>query len=502
MTEPLRPQNPQLLLSELRRRSFDAFLERAWPHLEGGQLLMPNWHIDAIIERLGRVSRGGTKRLIVNLPPRNGKSNICSIAWVAWILGRDPTLEIVCVSYSNDLSGKLARDCLSIMQSHWYRELFPRTIISQRRSASYDFETTRGGGRFSTSVGGTLTGRGGDILILDDVIKPEDAYSEVVREAVNAWYRRTLVSRLNDKSSGAIICVMQRLHQYDLCGMLLEADSWDLLALPAIAEEDSVIPLTRGRLHHRKRGDILHPKREPRHVLEEQRAAMGSTTFAAQFQQAPLPASGNVFKATWLKVWPDSFDPQGHGEIIQSWDTGIKTGEDHAFSVCTTALLAGKYIYLVDVWRGRLEFPELERKVVELAQLHRAQTLLIEDKASGQQLIQNLRSKTSPGVPDPIARTPAADKFSRAQGVGSLVEAGQLFLPAEAHWLGEFKNELLAFPSGRFDDQVDALSQLLDWVRLRWQHPPTSNAAPIEMSESGDHDLYDNDGYDDDPWGA
>jgi predicted phage terminase large subunit-like protein len=384
------------------------------------------------------------------------------------------------------------------MQSPWYRELFPRTIISSR-SAAQDFETTANGGRLATSITGTLTGRGGDIIILDDVIKPEEAHSEVVREAVNDWYRTTLASRLNNKAKGAIICVMQRLHQYDLPGMLLEAGGWDNFSLPAIAVEDAVIPLTRGRVHYRRRGQVLHEAREPMKLLEELRAAMGSSAFEAQYQQAPLPMLGNIFKAFWLHEWPDGFDPAEGGEIIQSWDTAISTGNENAFSVCVTAIRRGKYLYIVDVWRGRREFPDLNRKVIELARLHVASTLLIEKKASGEQLIQSLHSDSPAGVPLPIPRSPSTDKISRAEGVSSMVEAGQLFLPAEAHWLGEFKSELLGFPSGRFDDQVDALSQLLEWLRERLSYQTGPIAGPELMS---DDDDYDGPEFDGDPWAA
>ncbi len=513
MAKLVLPDDPPAFLAELQRRDFLAFLDRAWPHVCGGQLLVPNWHIPAIGYQLHRVASGDCRRLLVNLPPRNGKSIIISVAWIAWMLGRDPSLNFVCVSYSNELSGKLARDCLSIMQSGWYRELFPGTVISQRRSASYDFETTRGGGRLSTSVQGTLTGRGGDILVLDDLIKPEDANSETIREAVNDWYRSTLVSRLNDKSSGAIICVMQRLHQYDICGMLLEAGGWDHLSLPAIAPDDTLIPLLRGKMHHRKAGDVLHPERESLETLEDQRAQMGSAGFAAQYLQDPIPAEGNVFRSGWLKTSPDDLDPHGFGEIIQSWDTGIKTGTGNAYSVCITAVLRQKEIHIIDVWRGRLEFPDLKRKNVELARLHMARTLLIEDKGSGQELIQTLRSEQNQGVPLPIPRTPTMDKLSRAQGVSSMVEAGQLFLPREAHWLGEFKSELLGFPNARHDDQVDALTQLLDWVRSRWSMRSAwpSGGTVFSLEEDGsvtaygdDADIFNEhgvDAFDDDLWG-
>jgi predicted phage terminase large subunit-like protein len=499
MKLPFSPQDPAAFLKEMQREDFLSFVDRAWPHISGGELIDPNWHIDALAHRLDRVYSGRTRRLMVNLPPRNAKSKIVSIIWVAWMLGRNPRLNFVCVSYSNELSAKLARDCLTIMQSAWYRELFPGTIIARR--AAHDFETTRGGGRLATSVTGTLTGRGGDIIILDDVIKPDEANSETVRNSVNDWYRSTLSSRLNNKKTGAIICVMQRLHQYDLCGLLLEAGSWDQLALPAIAEEDAVIPLGRGRVHGRRRGDILHPARESRETLEEQRAQMGTSAFSAQYQQAPVPALGNVFKAHWLKTTPPEFRDEDGGEIIQSWDTAIKTADGHSFSVCLTAIVRQRQIYMIDIWRGRLEFPELYKKAVALARLHGARTLLIEDRASGQQLIQTLRSEEPHGVPLPIARTPVTDKLSRAEGVSAIVEAGQLSLPAEAHWLGEFKSELLAFPSGRYDDQVDALSQLLEWLRARWQFPVTQNVGPELIEADG---WSSDDDYDDmdDPWGA
>ena len=270
--------------------------------------------MEAIAHQLDRVANGDNLRLIVTIPPRNGKSKTISVIWVAWMLGQDPTRNFVCVSYSNELSGKLARDCLSIMQSHWYRELFAHTVISVRRSAAMDFETTRGGGRLATSVTGTLTGRGGDTIILDDVIKPEEANSDTTRNAVNDWYQSTLASRLNDKASGAIILVMQRLHQYDLAGMLLEAGGWYQLRLPAIATEDEVIPLPRGRRYLRRAGELLHPAREPQYVIEALRAAMGSTAFAAQYQQDPVPATGNIIDAGWFGAYDPATLDLAHGK--------------------------------------------------------------------------------------------------------------------------------------------------------------------------------------------
>lgn len=458
--------NPILLLQEMMRRDFRAFLRKAFPSIRGGDPISWNWHLDAIAHELDRIDRGENHRLLVTLPPRNLKSIAISVAWVAWMLGRDPRRNFVCISYSNELSGKLARDCLAIMQSSWYRELFPRTILSPKRSASGDFETTRGGGRLATSITGTLTGRGGDILIIDDPIKPDEVYSDTAREAVNNWYRSTLTSRLNDKSSGAIITVMQRLHENDLAGMLLETPGWRELRMSAIAAEDEIIALSRRKVHHRKAGDVLHPERESLEVLEAQRLAMGSSAFEAQYQQNPVPIIGNMVKAEWLRIYTEADLAAKPGRIVQSWDTASKDGVHNDWSVCITANIHRTEIRIIDVFRRKLTFPDLKKHAIRLARQFEARAMLIEDAASGQQLLQVLRNEKPQGVPMPIPRKPEGDKVSRMAGVSGQIEGGQLLLPAEAPWLVEFKKELLGFPNARHDDQADALTQLMNWGLL------------------------------------
>lgn len=468
----VQPEDPRRLLDELLRRDFSAFLRKAWPSISGGELLKWNWHLDALCHALDRVARGECQRLIINLPPRNGKSKTVSSIWPAWLLGRNPATNIVGVSYSNDLSAKLARECSTLMQMPWYRELFPRAIISHKRSMASDFEMIGGGGRLGTSVTGTLTGRGGDIIILDDVIKPEDATTEHAREAVKEWFRSTLASRLNDKSTGAIILVMQRLHQDDLSGVLLEAGGWEHLNLPAIAVTDETVQLTRGRTYFRRAGEVLHPAREPIEELERQKDLMGSIVFAAQYQQEPVPATGNLIDAAWLRSYdPASLDRRG-GRIVQSWDTASKDNPHNDWSVCITALLKDKKVYVLEVFRKRLKFPELKANAVLMARAHETRALLIEDQSSGTQLIQTLRAENLRGVPDPIARRVEQDKVARVAGVSAMIEAGQLLLPHEAPWVADFQSELLGFPNARHDDQVDALSQLLAWVRDRDRFEP------------------------------
>lgn len=458
MTDFNQPSDPEAFLRALLRRDFCSFLRKAYPYISGGEEMMWNWHLEAIAYELERVARGDNLRLLVTLPPRNGKSKTITVIWIAWMLGQNPRQNFVCVSYSNELSGKLARDCLTIMQAPWYHEVFPNTIISAKRSAATDFETTAGGGRLATSVTGTLTGRGGDIIILDDVIKPEEANSETTRNFVNGWYQSTLASRLNDKASGAIIAVMQRLHQHDVAGMLIESREWHQLKLPAIAIEDQEILLPRGRVHHRRIGDVLHPAREPLHVLEELKASMGSIAFAAQYQQEPVPIAGNFVDRGWFRYYDE---PPDRGLIVQSWDTASKTGVSNDFSVGITARYYQQRYYILDVYRERVDFVRLRARLSQLCQSYKVDRLLIEDAASGQQLIQMLKHERPNWVPRPIACKPEGDKITRFAAQASRIEGGEVVLPRQAPWLADFITEVIGVPNSRYDDQADALAQML-----------------------------------------
>ncbi|MEL6243835.1 MAG: phage terminase large subunit [Pseudomonadota bacterium] len=445
------------------RADFLAFLARAFGSASGSGVLLENWHHEAISHRLDRVRSGDTTRLIVTMPPRYLKSITISVAWVAWMLGRDPSLNFVCVSYSADLALKHAKDCRAIMQSDWYRRIFPRTVIRRGGSAEGDFRTTKGGGRLSTSVGGTLTGRGGDIIVIDDPIKPDEAMSETTRRRVIDWYASTLSSRLNDKAKGAVILVMQRLHEEDLAGHLLEAGGWDHLSLPAIAEEHEEIPLAAGIVHTRKPGDVLHPERETLANLERQKSVMGSALFSAQYQQSPVPAEGLHVKREWFRRYAVAPEKQQGDLIVQSWDTASRDNTFSDWSVCVTALIRNRDVSILDVSRGRLKFPDLMKKVSDLADHWQPDSLLIEDAASGHQLIDMLKRNSSPTIPRPIAIKPEGDKVSRFSGQTARIEAGDLILPEEAPWLAGFERELLGFPNLKHDDQVDALTQLLAW---------------------------------------
>jgi predicted phage terminase large subunit-like protein len=481
------------------REEFIAFLQKSFPTASGGGTYVHNWHIDAIAHDLEAIRSGDNTRLIVTMPPRYLKSITVSVAWVAWMLGKDPELKFACISYSADLALKHARDCRAIMMSDWYREIFPKTRLAGRTGgADMNFRTTKGGGRFSTSVGGTMTGLGGDIIIIDDPINAKEAASPVARETVKNWYSGTLSTRLNDKKTGSVILVMQRLHEDDLAGHLMEAGGWKHLSLPAISEADEVISLGHGRQKLRRIGDVLHPEREDLAQLEAQRAVMGSVAFNAQYQQAPVPAEGQFVKRDWLARYTAAPQLQPGDTIVQSWDTASKDKLENDWSVCITALKRGRLLYILDVFRARLTFPDLKRRLEELVSRWNVQCLLVEDAASGQQLIQQLRHENRPHIPRPIACTPEGSKLQRFLTQTPKIEAGEVLLPEEAPWLAVFEREILGFPTSRHDDQADALAQLLAWAETRWE--PGIGAAPqvfrLDGSPYVGDDEYDLSWYD------
>jgi predicted phage terminase large subunit-like protein len=451
----------QRLLAALLRADFYSFARKAFATVNPGEAFLPNWHLEALCHHLELVRTGQVRRLRIEVPPRSLKSVCASVAFPAFVLGHDPGAKIISVSYSGDLAAKHAGDCRAVLLADWYRALFPHTRLSATRNQESNYETTARGYRYATSVGGTLTGRGGNLIIIDDPLKPEDAMSAARREAVNGWYSRTLLSRLNNKSKDAIILVQQRLHLDDLAGYVEDLDEWVTLTLPAIAPEDTLIPIGPGRTYLRRAGEVLHPAREPQAVLEALRRSLGSTTFSAQYQQCPVPADGEVVKWAWFRRYTE-VPARSAMTICQSWDTATKPDEHHDYSVCTTWGISGNNLYLLDVDRARLDFPSLKRRVVELARRWEARTLLIEDKGSGTALIQQLRSEAN-GICYPTAFVPKDDKLTRLHAQSAWIEAGHVWLPERAPWLEELRTEFAAFPQGRHDDQVDAISQFLAW---------------------------------------
>jgi len=351
------------MINELSRREYEVilrsdlawFAERCFSELNPQAPFLPNWHIEVIAAKLMAVREGKIRRLIINLPPRHLKSLLASIAFPAWCLGHDPSAQILCVSYAQDLADKLARDCRSIMMRGWYQRIFS-TRLAPHRHAVQEFITTRQGYRLATSTGGVLTGRGADLILIDDPSKPEEALSDARRNATNDWFLNTLYSRLNDKCRGAIVIIMQRLHEDDLVGHVLGQEPWEVVSFPAIAETDEVHAIDTiwgPRCFTRRPGEALHPAREPLFVLENIRRTMGEYNFAGQYQQSPAPLGGGLVKAEWFKRYDEKQPPERFDRIVQSWDTANKATELSDFSVCTTWGVKGKNVYLLGLLRQR-----------------------------------------------------------------------------------------------------------------------------------------------------
>lgn len=462
------------LLHAILRQNFKSFVIKVFNEVSPSDHYLDNWHIDVICQAITEMIFHKNNRLIVNIPPRYMKSIICSVALPAYLLGLDPKTNIICVSYSDDLASKFANDCRKVIQTAWYNELFPETKLSNYRKAINDFETSVGGGRMATSIGGTLTGRGADWIIIDDPLKPSEAMSDSQREKVNDWYGSTLYSRLNDKVRGKILLIMQRLHQNDLTGYLLESKAdFQHIKLPVIAEHDEEWILNnhisgKQRVVFRAKGELLHPQRENMDVISDLRKNLGEYGFAGQYQQRPTPLEGGLIKNSWLHFYNHLPDKLTH--IVLSWDTAAKTGEHNAYSACVVlGVDANKQIYMLDCFRDRLEFPRLVQKMSQMHEQMRQKyagakiETLIEDASSGTQAIQQLRMSNPKFKIVPIRAV--QDKISRLVGVSSYIENETCLFPAvTGYWWQDFKNELLLFPNSTFKDQCDALSQGIEYA--------------------------------------
>jgi predicted phage terminase large subunit-like protein len=456
--------SPANMYAHALRNDLCAFIHRSFLELNAQTRFLPNWHIEVLAAKLEDVRAGRCKRLIVNVPPRHLKSHAISIAFPAWLLGHDPTKQILSVTYAQDLSDNLARKSRTLMQSAFYQGVFD-TRIARGREAIADFETMDGGYRLATSIGGVLTGRGADVIVLDDPLKADDALSETRRQSVNEWYDNTLRSRLNSQENGAIIIVMQRLHADDLVAHVQQHEPWEVLSFPAIAEQDETyeFPTPYGlRRVHRMVGEILQPTLLSQSTLLAQRQAMSEYVFAAQYQQDPQPASGNIVKREWLKFYEPHDRPERFDQIIQSWDTANKDTELSNYSVCTTWGLKRRHMFLLNVYRRKLDFPALKRSVRELAQLHRSRVVMVEDNASGTSLIQELRSENFSIIQ--AAPDVDGDKIMRLRAQTAKIEGGFVLFPREAPWLHAYLAELLAFPNSKYNDQVDSTVFALAWT--------------------------------------
>jgi predicted phage terminase large subunit-like protein len=470
MNAPIRPPCPedasqQRVLQAVLATDFRAFVEYVFGLLRPGTPFRPNWHIDAMAHKVSQVASGEVKRLIITMPPRNLKSIVASVALPAWYLGHNPSERVVCVSYSDALAKTHANDFRRVVSDPIYQAVFPKMRL--QRETDSEIHTTLRGRRYATSIGGTLTGRGGNLFIIDDPLKPNDAESEVTRQHVIEWYRSTLVTRPDDKLAARIVIVMQRIHIDDLVGYITESDAgFEVLNLPAVAQSTTTYDLGGGRTHVREQGDLLHPAHEPAEVLRDIKKSMGTMAFSAQYQQAPEPAGGKIIKRDKL-VYYTKIDPLRTDRMVLSWDIALSEQEAGDYSAGVVLLNRGERYYVVEVLRGKFPFDKLKDKIIDMKQRYgRSAQLVIEESPISHGLIQSLREQHI----NVVDVKPDRDKRARLISQIDLFEGGSVLLPENAPWLEAFVAELLSFP-GRHDDQVDALTQGLAWHRQAWKPP-------------------------------
>jgi predicted phage terminase large subunit-like protein len=452
--------SPQLALQALLAKDLTAFTEFGFGVVRPGVRLKRNWHLDAVTYKLSQLAKGYIRRLIITLPPRSLKSLCASVALPAWFLGHYPWERVVVVSYSDFLSRTHANDFRRIVNHPLYQATFPALRLD--RDTDREIVTTERGKRIATSIDGTLTGLGGNLIIIDDPIKLGDAMSDAVRERVIEWFRSTLLSRGDDKSETRIVVVMQRVHENDLVGYLQEQGGFEVLNLPSIATKTDSYDLGGGRIYTRLQGELLHPAHESVATLIELKREMGPIAFSAQYQQSPIPPGGTIIKRKWLTTY-DYVGIQPGDRIVISCDIALSEMETGDYSACVVLLIRNEVFYILEVLRGRFPFETLKKKIIDLKKRYHPSTLLIEESSISLGLIQSLREQSI----NVTTYKPDTDKRARLIAQTDLFDGGSVRLPQRAAWLEEFVAELLAFPAGH-DDQVDALTQGLAWGRRNW----------------------------------
>jgi predicted phage terminase large subunit-like protein len=482
------------------RKSFKAFIEASWPIVEPGAKFLNGYHIDAISEHLQACAAGQIKRLLINIAPRHGKSTLVSVLFPAWMWTHTPTERMLYGSYALDLARRDSTRTRRIILTDWYKERWPHVVMSEDMATKSNFENTMTGVRQITSVGGPTTGLGGTTLVLDDPLNAKDAESAIVRQNTIDWIRESFSTRLNPGRQ-VQICIMQRLHTNDPSGYFIAEGGWDELILP-VEYEGPRKATSIGWVDPRKEpGEILWKERfdsdSGRGELAHLKKTLGSVATAGQLQQRPVPRGGSTFKATWLRYWydpdlcggePDPVcvpKPDGlyfecqqkpkprwdESATLGSWDLAFKGGAQNDYVVGQIWARGVKddraNCYLLAQERGQYDFVSTVSAVKRMTVDFNPGYSLVEEKANGAAIIAALKGE----VPGMIAINPQGGKESRASAVAPLLEAGNVWLPHPKmpgyEWVEGFVNELLIFPRGDYDDQVDAMTQALTRMRQK-----------------------------------
>lgn len=476
----LKARSQKRIIHHHARNDFFAFVVLAARVLWSAGHRLPDYY-RAMAYALHPTLEGNAQRLIVNLPPRHGKTFLISVVLPAFLLGRNPNKRIIVVSYGTDLAVEHTNEFRRLIESDEYRKVFPN--VSFIKSNETEVRTSVGGSRLGLSIEGALTGRGADVIIIDDPIKSGEAHSANARKSLLDRVQSSLMSRLNSRATGSIICVMQRVHIDDLTASLLKLGGFRILALPLVAETSQEFPISATETYNRQVGDILDASRFPPDSIEQQKLDSGDYNFAAQYQQNPIPAEGSIFRRSDLKFYDRLPESREHTRLI-SWDVASTTNPTSSYSVGTVWAIFDDDMYLVDVIRRRLELPELRTTALRVAAQYAPAKTLIEKEGYGENLIQELQRR---GLTPMVARSRFGN-VERAYMASSAFREGRIYLPQSAPWLDEYIEELLRFPAG-FDDQVDSSCQAInEAARLKIDRTITA-VGPIQVGQRDDFDI-------------
>lgn len=445
-----------------------SFVQNHWPEYE----VMPHHRI--IAEALEDVASGKRRRLMIEVPPRHGKSLLSSVYFPAWYLGQHPRKQVIVTSYSQDIATDFGREIIDIAQDENYTALFGTTVKSESRSAK-KFELENKAKFFGIGRGGSMTGRGADVLILDDCFKDrQEADSALIRKRFKQWYTSVVKTRIH--KGGSIVIVNTRWHPDDACGWILKEhahENWDVIRLPALAEEDETFSFRHGDTWTRHKGEALWEEKFSKKDLLSLKESIGSRDFACLYQQRPIPEEGSECKLEWFKRY-DTL-PAWPTRIIQVWDTGIKDKEYNDPSCCQTWYETEKGYYLVDLYLDRVMFPLLVHKAQALYDKYKPSVVIIEDKGSGSSLIEELRTQRIPVRPAKAVHS----KLARYRNVMPMAEGGLIYLPHRAPWLTDFEDEISSFPTSTHDDQVDTFVHALTYFKSYQQNSPEKDESDL-----------------------
>lgn len=429
--------------------SFMSFVNEMWPSFISGR------HHKIMADAFERVANGTLKRLIINMPPRHTKSEFASYLFPAWFLGKYPQKKIIQTAHTAELAVGFGRKVRNLVNSPDYQSVFPTKLSSDSKAAGR-WNTDKGGDYFAIGVGGAVTGKGADVLIIDDPHSEQEAMlgNPEVYDRVFEWYGSGPRQRL--QPGGAIVVVMTRWSKRDLTGQILnnaakrDGDEWEVIEFPALMPS----------------GSPLWPEFWSQKELEAIKAEIPVGKWEAQYQQNPTSEEGAIIKREYWKIWQGDYAPPCD-YLIQSWDTAFEKNNRADFSVCTTWGVFYRdnedgqqvpNIILLDCFKARMEFPELKREAYRLYQEWNPDTLIIEKKAAGAPLIYELRQI---GVPlSEYTPNKGSDKIARVNAVSDLFASGYVWCP-DTRWAEEVMEECASFPNGEHDDIVDSTSQAL-----------------------------------------